>query len=74
MLLGQRERFLGGARRPGTEPHFAGEVAQDRGEGLVVLDHQEDAPAVGQRIAVVIDAARHGGRRAVDRGRPDRRG
>ena len=29
-----------------------------RGEGFVVLDHQQDALGVGQRVAIVLDRAR----------------
>ena len=45
------------------EAHLARQVAQDAGEGLVVLDDQQDASGVGQRIAVVLDLARRRGRR-----------
>ncbi len=55
MLLGERQRLLGGARHQGLEPHLARQVAQDAGEGLVILDHQQDAFADRQPVAVVID-------------------
>ncbi len=62
----------------GAKAHLARDIAQDSGEGLVVLDHQQDAPGVGQRLAVVLDQAprrgrRRAPRRGAGRGKLDRR-
>ncbi len=71
-LLGERDRFFGRSGNQAAETHFARQVAQDGGEGIVVLDDQEAAAAVGRRFAIVIDlpgwpGGRGAGRRAYDR-------
>jgi uncharacterized protein len=43
VLPGQLQRFFGGAGHQALEAQFAGEVAHDAGELVVVLDHQQHA-------------------------------
>ena len=54
---GERHGLFGRARHQRPEAHFARQVAQNGGEGGVVLDHEEDASRVGRQIAVVVHLA-----------------
>src|ERR1700709_500189 len=56
-LLGQAQGLLGRSRDQGAKPHFAGQITQDGGEAVVVLNDQQDALRVGKRVSVILDFA-----------------
>src|ERR1700722_12548769 len=57
-LRGQGQRFLGGTRNQGAESHFAGQIAQNTGESVIVLNNQQDPLPVRRPFAVVFNSAR----------------
>ena len=69
MFFGEAECLIRRAGDQGSEAHLAGEIAQDRGECLVVLDDQENTPLSGKRVAVILKLASNpwvdGGRRCI---------